>query len=424
MSMEPNYGPLHERASFRQAVPSRFLFDPKHSVLDSSVKEASSFSSAFIEVRDIEEGDDNGTSTMMMAGSRRSNAASRTVRVAAAMQTSADGYPGATVLPPSHGNSNLSEGTEHILIAAGSIGATIFLVLAIYAIYSMRKRNLSFQDLLRAKTWTDRSLDNDSIKFTQHGYQYEIEGAYSKSLPVSPPESVLSHPSNASIRPLVNPRGVCTYQSSHRDSERSRLREEREEIRDDVHPLPTQIPLARTADHRHTRTSSDGSDTYIIQSQEEPAPDFGRSPQTFKQFIANRRISAAPLKSSHFSWNTSQAAQTPKDHDFNRMSGSTFRSTGPRFKTVESWVNSQSNRVEAQRLQQNLAERQEERDRPHVPDVPKQYRGPTHTRDLSRQTTKSDATVFRHHPGTEVQIPRASLVPSEILDSKTRPPSL
>lgn len=129
----------------------------------------------------------------------------------------------------------------------------------------------------------------------------------------------------------------------------------------------------------------------------------------------------------------------------------------PRFRTIDSWVSQQANRVEEQRLREQIKTQgsvllegdddETEADRvPQVPLLPKNVQslrdagvggnrgGPgvgrtgsltrkesgRGRRDVKRDTQTSEATVFRQHPGQEVRISVKSLVPSEILNSKMR----
>lgn len=154
------------------------------------------------------------------------------------------------------------------------------------------------------------------------------------------------------------------------------------------------------------------------------------SPKTFQQSLQNRGITNAP-KASRFSWTNSQAAPTPKDPSSRFSLATSARSSIPRFRTVDSWVANQTNRLEEQRLREENREsrpplpiqfppgqikEEDENELEREPPAPKKR-----TRRAARDrplTGHSDHTVFRHHPGTEVELPRASLVPSEILNGK------
>jgi len=133
--------------------------------------------------------------------------------------------------------------------------------------------------------------------------------------------------------------------------------------------------------------------TIVMQQEPEPEPQ----PEPPRQ-------SAAPPKVSRFSWTNSQAPQTPRELDL-RYSVATARSSMPRYRTVESWVQQQTGRVEQeQQLREMLGQKGQE----PVPDLPRKYRAPS----------ESTAPEFRVHPGEEVMIPRGSRVPSEILNTK------
>ena len=167
---------------------------------------------------------------------------------------------------------------------------------------------------------------------------------------------------------------------------------------------------------------------------------------------------------SRFSWTNSNAPQTPHDstrdtnsHTVMRDSFMTQRSSLPRFRTVDSWVNQQANRLEEQKLRDQLRFTQssngyasdDDRNVPEVPAVPRDMqpikegsviecpfkpqpvnKSPglpgkkiKHERHDTR-TTVETAPIFRQHPGNEVRFSTRSLVPSEILDNKMKPSML
>ena len=164
---------------------------------------------------------------------------------------------------------------------------------------------------------------------------------------------------------------------------------------------------------------------------------------------------------SRFSWTNSNAPQTPREataprdtnsHIVGRDSFMTQRSSVPRFRTVDSWVAQQSNRIEEQKLReqfrmtQSTIQSDDERDEsiPEVPEIPSNMNNPTSTPATSvttpkpltppplpigglpgknvkherhdTRTTVDTAPIFRKHPGNEVRVTTQSLVPSEILD--------
>jgi hypothetical protein len=131
-----------------------------------------------------------------------------------------------------------------------------------------------------------------------------------------------------------------------------------------------------------------------------------------------------------------------------RDSFMTQRSSVPRFRTIDSWVDQQSSRLEEQKLrdqfrntQMSTASGDEERDTvPEVPLIPKSVielrdgvkvpipatpapqrsnglpgKNVKHERHATT-TTVDTAPIFRQHPGTEVRFSTRSAVPSEILN--------
>lgn len=150
---------------------------------------------------------------------------------------------------------------------------------------------------------------------------------------------------------------------------------------------------------------------------------------------------------SRFSWTNSNAPQTPHDPSrdtaiagaVGRDSFMTQRSSVPRFRTIDSWVNQQSNHVEEQRLKLQFRMTQSstysgegdsgEDEVPEMPAVPKNLSasGPSGLpgkdvkKDVNHQrhdtrTTIETAPIFKQHPGTEVRFSTRSMVPSEVLD--------
>lgn len=174
---------------------------------------------------------------------------------------------------------------------------------------------------------------------------------------------------------------------------------------------------------------------------------------------------------SRFSWTNSNAPQTPHDpqrdtnsHQLGRDSFMTQRSSVPRFRTIDSWVNQQTNRLEEQKLKEQFRLTQTstvysgDDDRDDIPTVPELPKNMDELREMSppnsaklapkppitpptppsgglpgknikherhdTRTTVETAPIFRQHPGTEVRFSRRSAVPSEILDRGRNPDML
>jgi hypothetical protein len=153
-----------------------------------------------------------------------------------------------------------------------------------------------------------------------------------------------------------------------------------------------------------------------------------------------KEVNRSPPKNSRFSWTNSQAPKTPLD--LSRFSIATSASSVPRYRTVESWVGHQAGRLDEQAFQGFLEKEIESRiDRlstkpeasavtittTSVPERDTRDTTPrqTHTNPPAvrrpggtARHSRLRASDFMQHPGTEVRIPRVSLIPSEILDSK------
>jgi hypothetical protein len=130
----------------------------------------------------------------------------------------------------------------------------------------------------------------------------------------------------------------------------------------------------------------------------------------------------SPPKDSRFSWTNSQAPKTPIQpaEITSRFSVATSRrSSVPRFRTVESWVGQQADHLEERAFQEYLEREIEDKiSEPTGPRVPRKQIKDGNNRLV---TQSSDSPMFRQHPGTEVRLPRVSLIPSEILDTRLGP---
>ncbi|EKG16504.1 hypothetical protein MPH_06280 [Macrophomina phaseolina MS6] len=229
---------------------------------------------------------------------------------------------------------------------------------------------------------------------------------------------------------------------------------------------PPSFPIQRSASFKGSQAPSGySSERNDIVSPEAPGP-------TYQNYTASRRFTTnrGPNYESHFSWTqSSQAPPTPHEPmtpaENGRASIVTTASSVARFRTVDSWVGNQAGRIPSTQLrsQPHFSYRQStstngglgqvdegmpgwQQDNlanavPQVPSVPSRYKE-EHQQQQQQQTQQqqqqtqplpqhqrhptsySDATVFRQHPGTEVQIPRGSLVPSEVLDAHVIPSAL
>ncbi|KAH7139114.1 hypothetical protein B0J11DRAFT_423997 [Dendryphion nanum] len=402
--------------------------------------------------------------------------------------------------PPPKQRGGISQTTEHLLIAAGSIGATIIIVMVILGIYTMRKRGLSFSEATRqaknnimgrrpdpppkqASGWMDNkrpyrddygSMRNDTVTPPQQAATIGRSGSISSQRPLMALQRSNSFNDRQISDRSVSPEQQSTFLLDSPPPSRNNSH------RRDVSNTPSSpvLPLQnqrRSVSTHNTRSMSEVSELRYP----DPVPERDMSPlpppPTFKQFLSNRpsasqKNSGFHNMASRFSWTNSNAPQTPHDPSrdtatqvYGRESFMTQRSSVPRFRTVDSWVNQQANRVEVQKLKDQYRLTQtstvysgdDDRDSaPSVPQIPRhlsQQQGytPSHVRNASEgrtpltpplqprmgglpgrnikherhdtRTTVDTAPIFRHHPGTEVRFSTRSMVPSEVLDMGPRP---
>lgn len=373
--------------------------------------------------------------------------------------------------PPGGGDRDgkISQTTEHLLIAAGSIGATIIVVMIILALYTMRKRGLSFTDVIQhGKYRMRRGPPPPPSKYPMDHKQYFDEYACPQQNSVYPPQRAASlrrSSSSRSQRPLQAlgrsdsfgqgslDRSGSQHKSFYDDTPSRTSSHCRKTSATPSSPVLPVQGLRRSASSRNTRSVDDESEE--LRYPDDIGPQRALPPPpTFRQFLSNRpSISQRPgfggAMASRFSWTNSNAPQTPHDvsrdtaaQPVGRDSFMTQRSSVPRFRTVDSWVHQQSTRVEEQRLKQQFRMTQSSTSSgggdidtvPEMPSVPPQHlsrsastrsagggAGGLAGKDIKHArhdtaTTVQTAPIFRAHPGTEVRFSVRSAVPSEVLD--------
>ncbi|KAF2440161.1 hypothetical protein P171DRAFT_119229 [Karstenula rhodostoma CBS 690.94] len=392
-----------------------------------------------------------------------------------------DGRPGGR---PHQGG--ISQTTEHLLIAAGSIGATIILAMIVLAIYTMRKRGLSLtQAIKQGKYQVTRRGPPPPPKYQP---SWDAKQSFSNDYgslrrnTVTPPQAAMARSGSfSSQRPLMALGRSDSFNLQNAkplDGQRSTflLESPPPPRRNNSHRrgpsiTPSSAVLGqdsrRSVSTHNTRSvDEDASELVYNDISQDRAVSPLPPPPTFKQFLNNRPSISGKAgfggMMSRFSWTNSNAPQTPKAtiqqdvYQGSRESYMTSRSSVPRFRTVDSWVNQQTNRIEAQKLKEQFRltststvySIDEEADRvPEVPAMPKNVerlrvssapmsaslplRAPAtpplpasmglpgknikHERQDTR-TTVDTAPIFRQHPGNEVRFSTRSTVPSEILD--------
>jgi hypothetical protein len=350
----------------------------------------------------------------------------------------------------------------------------------VLALYTMRKRGLTFSDVLnQGKQQMRRGPPPPISKYDQDQKQpIDDEYVYGKNVTIGvPPAAAVNARSgspSSQTRLQALGRSDSFTQPPTRDGTKS-FYDDAPSLSSNSHrrnasatPSSPVLPIEgqrQSASTRNTR-SLDGtqealhySDPPLEQEQALPAPP------SFRQFLSNRPTishrpgAAAGGIASRFSWTNSQAPQTPHDpsrdtvaQTIGRDSFMTSRSSVPRFRTIDSWVNQQSTRVEEQKLKQQFRMTQsttysedEVPEMPKLPDIAKNASGITGVglgrsasglgrsgsknglvgRDIKHQrhdttTTVQTEPVFKAHPGTEVRFSTRSAVASEILDMGRR----
>ncbi|KAH7083666.1 hypothetical protein FB567DRAFT_89177 [Paraphoma chrysanthemicola] len=360
----------------------------------------------------------------------------------------------------------ISQTTEHLLIAAGSIGATIIIVMIILALYTMRKRGLTIKDVITKgkATMRRRGAPQPPPKYGMDNKQAYDDEFYAGKDVYPPRTAALSSRSGSlstktPLQPLgrsdsFNLNGLERQTSVNRsflldDAPTRQNSHRRNQSATPSSPILPIQDMRRSASTRNTR-SLDGDEEPLRYSDPPRQLSALPAPPTFRQFLSNRpsasqRPGIGGAMMSRFSWTNSNAPQTPHDPsrdtaiagNVGRDSFMTTRSSVPRFRTIDSWVNQQSNRVEEQRLRQQFRMTQSstssaegadsgEDEVPEMPTVPKSFstsatavglpgKDVKHQRHDTR-TTIDTAPIFKQHPGTEVRFSTRSMVPSEVLD--------
>jgi hypothetical protein len=351
--------------------------------------------------------------------------------------------------------------------------------MVVLAMYTMRKRGLTFKDVLQqGKQQLRRGppppppsrYSQDQKRNFNDEYAYGMNGSFKAPQPTVAPVRSSSLSSQKRLQALersdsFNEPPTRDGNQSFYDDTVSRSNSHRRN--DSATPSSPLLPIEGQRQSASTRnTRSLGSDEEALRFPDPPQEQINNlpPPPTFRQFLSNRpsisqrpgfggasaAAAAAGGMASRFSWTNSQAPQTPHDpsrdtvtQPVGRDSFMTTRSSVPRFRTVDSWVNQQSNRVEEQRLRQQFRMTQSttysEDDIPEMPalpsSTPKNANGITRQpsaaglsrngsksglvgRDIKHQRhdTQTTAPIFKAHPGTEVRFSTRSAVPSEILD--------
>jgi hypothetical protein len=343
----------------------------------------------------------------------------------------------------------------------------------VLALYTMRKRGLTFTDVLNQGKQQMRRGPPLPPSYGQDQKQHiDDEYVYRSNASINAPQPAAMNARSGSLssktrlqtlgrsdsfnQPPTRDGNKSFYDNAPSPHANSHQRNASATPSSPVLPIGGQRQSAST---RNTR-SLDGNEEALRYSDSPQTQPLPVAP-SFRQFLSNRPAisqrpgvgsAAAGGMASRFSWTNSNAPQTPHDpsrdtvaQPVGRDSYMTTRSSVPRFRTIDSWVNQQSTRVEEQKLKQQFRMTQsttysddEVPEMPQIPEVPKNASGISRQpstaglarngsksglvgRDIKSQrhdTMKTDLTapVFKAHPGTEVRFSTRSAVPSEILD--------
>lgn len=194
--------------------------------------------------------------------------------------------------------------------------------------------------------------------------------------------------------------------------------------RDEPPPMPALPPAYRQAANGKTQRMSEVSS--LSSGFGDAVIDIPESGPT--TYVSNKSGPGLPKPNnqtlgldlgSRFSWANVPTPRTLGNHrNRDTVTTTASRDSEPRFRTVTSWVNQQTNRV--MKNQDNggaAAVPGQERDSvPDLPAIPAEYGGGKHQRMPSAETD----VVFRAHPGDEVEIKESSRIPSTLLTRKLR----
>ncbi|KAF2396854.1 hypothetical protein EJ06DRAFT_173958 [Trichodelitschia bisporula] len=302
----------------------------------------------------------------------------------------------------------ISETTQHLVIAAGSVAATIALTLIAYVIYRL-SRGATLRSIFT--TLPRRAPPPPKDDDTLLAWDRKPWNPSGSTLELTPPPP--SRPRSHTSTSWPNPRGQSPSRSPFPPPNRAIFRTDAHERPGLSFPPPTRASLVASfsgfsdppppppaRDDPLPRTPPRGtSDLSVLM----PLYGAASSPTILPSASPPLRAAASPPPSpaalpSRFSW-TDSAAKTPVDGRFSRA---TERSSVARYRTGVESVYSAGTGVYPAGM-----------GTPAVPAVPARF-----TSGGKRRTAQSEATVFRQHPGTEVVIPHGSRIPSEILDGK------
>jgi hypothetical protein len=321
----------------------------------------------------------------------------------------------------------------------------------ILAFYTMRKRGLTISDVIQNSKASLRRRDGPppppkydmDTKRSFDDYMYAGKDMY-------PPRQAATSTRSGSLstqKPLqtlgrsdsFNQMGLNRSNSNNKsfilDPAPSRQGSHRRDLSNTPSSPVLPIQSMRRSDSTHNTRSLRGDEEALTYNDSPPRQLAALpAPPTFRQFLSNRpsasqRPGLGGGMMSRFSWTNSNAPQTPHDPSRDtaiagpgRDSFMTTRSSVPRFRTIDSWVNQQSTRIEEQKLKQQFRMTQSTTysDEDSVPEMPRVPTTLSKEIKHARHDTVDTAPIFKQHPGTEVRFSTRSTVPSEVLETRVR----
>ncbi|KAE9967951.1 hypothetical protein BLS_006099 [Venturia inaequalis] len=267
----------------------------------------------------------------------------------------------------------LSTGTSHLLIAAGSIGATIVVLLVVFLVYRVR-HGKSMRDVFKGlgSRQSSHSLkpingrEKEAFVSAPLGSNWEVYN-WEKNKAWDPETSFASSSSSLHQNQFYRPEPAFMRPGTS-SSGRSQLgvspsrapfpppnpRSARSHMRSSS--VPPNIPLPPDPPAKARLVSAVPTSNFLpperprSQSVSDTGTSYGAFPANLDD-ITPFEDEDSPPKVSHFSWTNSQAPRTPVDMRFSMASS--VHSVA-RYRTVESWVGQQTGKLEENKMQDNL----------------------------------------------------------------------
>ncbi|CZR57161.1 uncharacterized protein PAC_07050 [Phialocephala subalpina] len=364
-----------------------------------------------------------------------------------------------------HNNPNLTPTAQHLLIAAGAIGAFIMVIAGLYFLTRMRKIDLLayFRDRTFRKGgargwygWRRREEDYTSDpppKYSGEEYPYE------KSIPTQQTVDAFYKPTAVPkmATPASSANALERSDSGRQDMVREALLDNPEPFATTAAPQPAVLSatenfygvaaqptsLSRLPGTQSTTVSQPNSNynntgtqnTFLTMRTQDAYDPNQREPNHLSYLSSlssgfgdglimpeptvvgagrqSYRQSKAP-GTGRFSWMTSNRgtmAGPPAPYgDRDTVYTTASIESAPRFRTVNSWVAQQAGRVERQQ--------QSDQEVPAMPPIPAPLQAQNTGAGSDHRRNPSENPAFKAHPGDEIEIGRGSRVPSSILDRK------